>query len=289
MKKFCKVAGIVLSMSVLFNNAEGGIGSSCVSPDQGASKTKKTRMRNVEAPRTNTNSTNVQIEQNSTLTSSENRILEEQNLIKVEEKIFDASCISDFNAKEITIPGTFTTIAPNTFDNCPNLRKVTIDDGVFIIDTCAFANCYNLEEIVFPSSITSICSGAFSDCISLKTVNLPSNILHIGNNAFSECHNLSLYGFSIPKNTVSIGDNAFRNCGINILGQTTDTKKEETNTFETPTPRQDEKNGAIFIGQTPKQKGCISKGEVEMNLTVPATTTLGTNVFNSYINVIRVD
>lgn len=69
---------------------------------------------------------------------------------------------------EITWPGL--DIKESTFNNCINLRKVTISNGAELIEYSAFEGCGNLKEISLPVSITSIWDKAFFACNNLENV-----------------------------------------------------------------------------------------------------------------------
>lgn len=65
---------------------------------------------------------------------------------------------------EIKIPAGVTTIAPNTFQQCKYLTKVTLSANVDTIGMSAFSSCSSLTNIVIPSSVKYIDKYAFSSC-----------------------------------------------------------------------------------------------------------------------------
>ena len=88
--------------------------------------------------------------------------------------------------------------------------KVTIPNGVRLIDINAFAGCFALTEINIPNSVITIGVNAFSACSSLPSINIPNSVTSIDNNAFSFC--TSLTSITIPASVTSIGEKAFQGC-----------------------------------------------------------------------------
>ena len=72
--------------------------------------------------------------------------------------------------------------APNDFSNCTSLRKVTIGEGMKVLeDNCfPFFECASLKEVVLPETLEKIGSGAFYGCISLKSIIVPKSVKEIG-------------------------------------------------------------------------------------------------------------
>ena len=148
----------------------------------------------------------------------------------------------------IVIPATYnnkpvTKIANKAFNECTNLKKVTIPDSVTSIGEDAFRNCsslnavyitdiaawcnikfnnnsfrtYNLylngelvTKLVIPDSVTSIGYGAFYNCTSLTSITIPDSVTSIGEDAFYNC--TSLISVTIGKGVTSIGNRAFFGC-----------------------------------------------------------------------------
>jgi len=92
-------------------------------------------------------------------------------------------------ANIIIEPGT-KLIAGDAFDECSNLIRVSLPEGLTSIGDSAFAYCYNLNSINLPESLTSIGAGAFSQCSSLINLNLPEGLTSLGRfgtSVFQEC------------------------------------------------------------------------------------------------------
>ena len=78
------------------------------------------------------------------------------------------------------------------------------------IGNYAFQNCNNMKTVTLGENITSIGSYTFAGCSSLKDMQIGSNVKTIGTDAFSGCK--SLEDIMLPKATTSIGDYTFYGC-----------------------------------------------------------------------------
>ena len=110
----------------------------------------------------------------------------------------------------VVLPGSVTSIGKGAFEQCVNLRSVTLSEGLTQIGDKAFRGCESLSEIVIPSTVTDIGKGAFKDCVNLRSVTLPEGLTQIGDNAFEGCESLS--EIVIPSTVTDIGDSAFEGC-----------------------------------------------------------------------------
>ena len=132
------------------------------------------------------------------------------------ETINDESCMArcvDKTMEEVTIPQTYWGLPVTRiegFNDCKNLKKVTILGQLEYLGYDAFANCSSLEEIVLPESLKTIRDNAFYDCTSLKTIVLPDNVTSISGFAFYRCS--SLTSVTLGANVTAIGWNAFEGC-----------------------------------------------------------------------------
>jgi hypothetical protein len=85
-------------------------------------------------------------------------------------KICDYAFIGSF-FDELIIPSNIRTIGYAAFSNCPNLKKVIIEEGIEEIDN-AFINCGSLEEIYLPNSIKNLGKTFFFGLKSLNKINI---------------------------------------------------------------------------------------------------------------------
>jgi len=96
------------------------------------------------------------------------------------------------------------------FISCPNLREVTIQEGVTNIPVEIFAFCRSLTTIRLPDSITEIGDNAFYNCSALRTITFPNSLIKIGRCAFRKCSALTSVTFS--NSLTEIGTCAFEEC-----------------------------------------------------------------------------
>ena len=100
-------------------------------------------------------------------------------------------------------------IADYTFNNCTNIKSVTLPESILSIGESAFQNS-GLKEIVIPESVKSIGIAAFKECPDLVSVSLPSNLSTIERSLFWNCK--SLQEVTLPENLKTIGTSAFGRC-----------------------------------------------------------------------------
>ena len=88
-------------------------------------------------------------------------------------------------------------VAKYAFQGC-NLSKITIADGVKIIDEGAFAACLNLKELVIADSVETIGNmaiGSTTNQYALKAITLPANLSSLGTNVFRQLKSLQYVEF----------------------------------------------------------------------------------------------
>lgn len=104
-----------------------------------------------------------------------------------------------------------TRIGEKSFEECDDLRSVTIPNSVRIIEKEAFCECH-LTSVTIPNSVTTIEEMAFCDCQGLTSITIPSSVTSIGSYAFYWCNGLT--SVTIGNSVKSIGDYAFDNCRL---------------------------------------------------------------------------
>ena len=92
----------------------------------------------------------------------------------------------------------------------PNIKSVTIGNGVTSIGDSAFEGCSGLTSVIIGDSVTNIDSSVFEDCIGLTTITIPDSVTSIGYEAFRGCSGLT--SITIGNGVTSIGSYAFYNC-----------------------------------------------------------------------------
>lgn len=134
---------------------------------------------------------------------------------------------------EIVIPEGIEEIQPGTFNNCVNLKNVSLPSTLKKIGYGVFSGCELLEEIVIPEGVEKIGEAAFEKCSSLKSISVPSSVKELRRGIFDACTALkkvdlceglkeihemvfrkckSLQEIIIPETIEKIGEDAFTNC-----------------------------------------------------------------------------
>lgn len=116
--------------------------------------------------------------------------------------IIGSSAFQSCGAEEIVIGNDVTDISSYAFNNCVNLKSISIGSGLKNISTDAFSECRAIESIVIPGNVETIGTFAFWACNSLKNVELQSGVRTISEGAFSGCSNLSSITFPGTLETV---------------------------------------------------------------------------------------
>ena len=88
-----------------------------------------------------------------------------------------------------------TGVCSRAFEDCENLKSVTIPEGVTEILRYAFSGCTSLESLTIPESVTRIDQYAFCACTSLKSLAIPGSVTHIGEGTFYMCTSLTRLPF----------------------------------------------------------------------------------------------
>lgn len=147
------------------------------------------------------------------------------------------------SVEELHIPSTFVSWGAYTFNQCPNLKKITVaednpryysvgncvierdtgelvlgcsgsvipnDGSVRSIGRYAFYNRAGLEKIIIPEGVTEIRFDAFANCTSLREVKLPESLRTIDEAAFLGCS--ALEAIKLGENITMIEWNAFAHC-----------------------------------------------------------------------------
>jgi hypothetical protein len=129
---------------------------------------------------------------------------------KLVTEIEERHMISPWNAKEVIIPDSITTISENAFRSFYYLTDFVVPDHITSIEAGAFHGCVNLKSITIPNTIKTIESGTFQFCISLEEIVLPNSVEEIKYQAFYECFQLT--SITIPESVVTVDQTAFYDC-----------------------------------------------------------------------------
>ncbi|MDR0393809.1 MAG: leucine-rich repeat domain-containing protein [Tannerella sp.] len=100
-----------------------------------------------------------------------------------------------YTAETITIPAKVTIggaeypvkkIGNNSMRENPNLKSVSLPDGLEIIGNSSFAQCSELKEVAVPASVKSIEDWSFYACTKLEKINIPDGVTAITEHTFQQ-------------------------------------------------------------------------------------------------------
>lgn len=118
---------------------------------------------------------------------------------------------------DVTVPseikGMPVTTLHGTFSGKETVKKVTVSEGVRLIEYHAFHGCTALTTVVLPSSLGEMTENTFYQCTNLKTVSLDtanSKLTKIGQYSFAYCEKLT--GFDIPSSLKELEEGVFAYC-----------------------------------------------------------------------------
>ena len=118
---------------------------------------------------------------------------------------------------DVTVPseikGKPVTTLHGTFSGKKTVKKVTVPEGVRLIEYNAFFGCTALTTVVLPSSLEEMTEYTFYECTNLKTVSLDtanSKLTKIGQYSFAYCEKLT--GFDIPSSLKELEEGVFFRC-----------------------------------------------------------------------------
>lgn len=114
------------------------------------------------------------------------------------------------NVTNVRIDPSVTTLPPEAFSNLPQLREVSLHDGIVEIKEKAFMNCHSLERIHdIPPSLARIDKFAFSDT-ALLSLELPEDFIIQSKGFFNNCN--WLCNMRLPPRTTQIPEMTFCEC-----------------------------------------------------------------------------
>ena len=102
---------------------------------------------------------------------------------------------------EITLPSKLKKLRGYTFENCANLKSITLPEGLESIGSACFSNSA-IETIGFPASLHTLGSESLSG-MKFKEFTVPESIRHIKSGCFYNCKNLEV--LNLPSELESFG------------------------------------------------------------------------------------
>lgn len=135
-------------------------------------------------------------------TSLKSVIFEEGSaLTTIGTKTFNGSGI-----ESIVIPDGVTTFAPTTVKT-PNVTTAN----------ALFQNCVNLKSVTLGSKTTFLAKQMFKGCTALETINIPDTVTIIGAECFIDCTALKTVNFGESAQVSKIGESCFANSGLESI------------------------------------------------------------------------
>ena len=108
---------------------------------------------------------------------------------------------------QYSVPTGTMTIGENAFNNCDNLTKVTLNEGLTQISQAAFSDCSALSEMIIPDGVTNVGACSFYGCSALKSIVIPASVTVVASQSFGRC--TALEGITIPASVTDIRECAF--------------------------------------------------------------------------------
>ena len=102
----------------------------------------------------------------------------------------DVQGIDPGGVTAVVVKATMKHVGVDLFKRWPDLRHVTVEEGVELIDAAAFFGCPKLETVTLPDSLKHVDSYVFGDCFALREVRFGKGLLDVGQAAFGGCSNL---------------------------------------------------------------------------------------------------
>lgn len=127
------------------------------------------------------------------------------NVQEIENQVF-AYCEK---LKSIDIPASVTTLGRWIFQECYNLKNVTLHEGLATLSPSTFYGC-GISEIQIPYTVKVIPDYCFSECHNLEMIYLHNDITSIGAEVFFNCY--ALKSFTVPEKVTVLPDWAFYYC-----------------------------------------------------------------------------
>ena len=100
----------------------------------------------------------------------------------------------NYRLQTINIPSTVTTIRNNAFEQCDELKEVSLS-GVKIIGDEAFYGCETLSRITLGDTVASVGTSAFAGCDNLKTIYISEKVNELGYDCLPNWDDVTIYSY----------------------------------------------------------------------------------------------
>lgn len=159
------------------------------------------------------------------------------------------------NLKSISLPASIEWIGAYSFDGCTSLATVSIPASVVSIGRQAFAGCSALAKVTFASDIERMGDGVFLGCTAIKSVTLPQGFSKVGSGMFERCSALASVNFA--DGITTIGDYALAGVSVSSITIPSGTERigDGAFTFNDDLANVSIPNSTVWIGDKAFQ-GC---------------------------------
>ena len=119
------------------------------------------------------------------------------------------------NLKSISLPASIEWSGAYSFEGCTSLATISIPASVVSIGRLAFAGCSALAKVTFASDIERMGDGVFLGCTAIKSVTLPQGFSKVGSGMFERCSALASVNFA--DGITTIGDYALAGVSVSSI------------------------------------------------------------------------
>ena len=136
----------------------------------------------------------------------------------------DVYGINPSGVTSVVVKAAMKRVLVDQFKRWPDLRDVTVEEGVELVDAAAFFGCPQLETVTLPDSLKHVDSYAFGDCFALREVRFGKGLIDVGQAAFGGCSNLLhvYFGGDAP---VALGTRIYVRTPTNLVNHVQSTTK----------------------------------------------------------------
>ena len=127
------------------------------------------------------------------------------------------------NLKSISLPASIEWIGADSFEGCTSLATISIPASVVSIGRLAFAGSSALAKVTFASDIERMGDGVFLGCTAIKSVTLPQGFSKVGSGMFERCSALASVNFA--DGITTIGDYALAGVSVSSITIPSGTEK----------------------------------------------------------------
>lgn len=118
----------------------------------------------------------------------------------------NATFSSNRSMSSISLPKSCTSFGLSCFGSCM-FDRITLPDGVIVLNNSTFSDCYLLKNIVLPDGLSDIGDSVFLHCYTMTGIKIPEGVISIGKRAFADCYALS--NVVLPDSVVTLGTQVF--------------------------------------------------------------------------------